>query len=181
MIERVPHKELGENATLDAYKEAIMNGLQPNLPSQMHVPDCPAPILQSFNSILELMHQYHPDLRPTAEQVRRIMTGIAKRVVRCLLDVPIQGTATELLQELHDRMVLGNKVIDFYHKYNPAKLKNLSGVLANFVGKEEVLNEQMRLRYKADLNGEYPVYKLHFQCMHALVHAGIRGTSEYVS
>lgn len=29
-------------------------------------------------------------------------------------------------------------------------------VLESFVGKEEELNEQMRLRYKADLNGEYP-------------------------
>ena len=29
-------------------------------------------------------------------------------------------------------------------------------MLESFVGKEDELNEQMRLRYKADLNGEYP-------------------------
>ena len=94
------------------------------------------------------------DLRPTAEQARCIMTMIAKGVCPHI-DTPLGDVETLLLQ-LEDRMELGKRAAEFYTKYNPSKLKDLPKVLDNFLGKEDELNEQMRMRYKADLNGEYP-------------------------
>ena len=44
----------------------------------------------------------------------------------------------------------------YSHTLLPTQLRDLNKVLETFVGNEDKLNEQMRVRYKADLNGEYP-------------------------
>ena len=145
-----------ENPTLDTFKSAILaEELEPKMPTKEHMPDCPDEALQDLTRLLALMWHHIPDLRPTAEQARRIITKIAKGICPHI-HTPLEEDVEMLIQRLEDRMELGNKAAAFYNKYNPSKLKELGKVLDAFEGKEDELNEQMRLRYKADLNGEYP-------------------------
>jgi len=151
--EQVPYGNL-QNPTIETFKEAILSErLEPTMPTQEHMSDCPYQIRQDLTRLLTLLRQPIADLRPTAEQARCIMTKIAKGVCPHI-DTPLGDVETLLLQ-LEDRMELGKRAAEFYMKYNPSKLKDLPKVLDNFMGKEDELNEQMRMRYKADLNGEY--------------------------
>lgn len=152
--EQVPYGNL-QNPSLETFKEAILSErLEPTMPTQEHMPGCPYHIHQDLTRLLTLLRMPIADLRPTAEQARCIMTKIAKGVCPHI-DTPL-GDVETLLQQLEDRMELGKRANEFYMKYNPSKLKDLPKVLDNFLGKEDELNEQMRMRYKADLNGEYP-------------------------
>ena len=101
------------------------------------------------------MHEHAPDVRPTAEQLRKVLTSITRKLSPKIA-LPVEEEVPLLVQQLQDRRSLGLKMIEFYSKYNPVKLKDLSAVLKNFEGKQDELNLQMRLRYKADLYGEYP-------------------------
>eukprot|EP00277_Geminigera_cryophila_P002201 CAMPEP_0179422310 /NCGR_PEP_ID=MMETSP0799-20121207/10350_1 /TAXON_ID=46947 /ORGANISM="Geminigera cryophila, Strain CCMP2564" /LENGTH=479 /DNA_ID=CAMNT_0021196413 /DNA_START=14 /DNA_END=1453 /DNA_ORIENTATION=- len=150
-----PHSDL-KDGSMDGFKAAIARGLEPKEVSHTHIPNCSPKTLLDFNRLLALLAQQMENLRPTAEQARRIMCHIGKGVKCSNLNMPIEGDCEALMQELEDRVELGNKMHDFYAKYNPAKLRDLNKVLETFVGNEDKLNEQMRVRYKADLNGEYP-------------------------
>jgi len=151
----VPHSNL-KDVSMEGHKAAIAAGLEPKHPSNIHMPNCPPQTLADLNRLLVLLSQQTVEVRPTAEQARRIICHVAKTVRSRHINTPIEGDSEALLQQLEDRMELGNKMQAFYSKYNPDKLRDLAKVLENFVGKQELLNEQMRLRYKADLNGEYP-------------------------
>jgi len=144
--EQVPYGNL-QNPTIETFKEAILSErLEPTMPTQEHMSDCPYQIRQDLTRLLTLLRQPIADLRPTAEQARCIMTKIAKGVCPHI-DTPLGDVETLLLQ-LEDRMELGKRAAEFYMKYNPSKLKDLPKVLDNFMGKEDELNEQMRMRYK---------------------------------
>ena len=69
----------------------------------------------------------------------------------------IDGTEHEkLLQELEERLRLGERLLRFYQRYNPDfTLQQLSGVLDKYVGREEDVCAELRSKYNADLHGEY--------------------------
>lgn len=69
--ETVPHKDVTDGS-LEACRKAIEGGLDPELPSDSHMPGCPHETVVDFNRLLVLLSQHLPDLRPTAEQVLSI-------------------------------------------------------------------------------------------------------------
>jgi len=145
----VPHDKADENFTapsaLEVFKAAIYNGLNPRLPSAGHMPDCSPSVLSDLNRLLILLSQHSPDLRPTSEQARRIITQIAKGVCSDMNDTPIEGNVSRLFMWLEDRMHLGLKIIEFFKKYNPTKMSTLPELLANFVGTEVEMSDHARL------------------------------------
>ena len=162
MPEFVPHNQVQQAALfktdpMAAYMQAINTGLEPRLPSQEHMPDCPSIVLANLQRLLGVLFQIYPELRPDAEQTRKIMLLLAKPVCVDLQEIPMEvEDPSQLLKDFEDRAELGNKLVKFYGKYNPSKLEELHQLCQNFAGQEEKMNAQMRERYKADLNGEYP-------------------------
>jgi len=160
--EFVPHNQVEQGALfktdpMAAYMQAINTGLEPRLPSQEHMPDCPSIVLANLQRLLGVLFQICPELRPDAEQARKIMLLLAKQVCVDLQEIPMEvEDPSQLLKDFEDRAELGNKLVKFYGKYNPSKLEELPQLCQSFAGQEEKMNAQMRERYKADLNGEYP-------------------------
>ena len=157
----MPHNQVEQGALfktdpMAAYMQAINTGLEPRLPSQEHMPDCPSIVLANLQRLLGVLFQIYPELRPDAEQTRKIMLLLAKPVCVDLQEIPIEvEDPSQLLKDFEDRAELGNKLVKFYGKHNPSKLEELSQLCQNFAGQEEKMNAQMRERYKADLNCEY--------------------------
>jgi hypothetical protein len=64
--------------------------------------------------------------------------------------------ADSLLQHLEDRVNFGNRLVQFYQRYNPERIQYLASMIDRYINKEEELCAEMRKKYSADFYGEYP-------------------------
>ena len=61
-----------------------------------------------------------------------------------------------ILHELEERGRQGDRLLQFYQRYNPDRIQYLGSLLDRYVGKEEALCQELRNKYNADFYGEYP-------------------------
>mmetsp|Transcript_19378 Transcript_19378/g.64101 ORF Transcript_19378/g.64101 Transcript_19378/m.64101 type:complete len:461 (-) Transcript_19378:1770-3152(-) len=157
-MEMPPYSDIPN--TMNSLRTAINEKGLP-LPTDHALKGLPEDVRKLYQKLFSLLQMQHPSLRPTAAQTLEAIESLNSVVAHHSKDSHDKSSkdylskCADLLESLDRRSRIGTMLIEFYRVHNISKIDTIGSLLDQFEGRLEDLNESLRKRYNADLNGSY--------------------------